>query len=585
MGGSPPELRKKRRGRTTFVAVILEPMTSANPSFREARDLLVDLGEDYFGARSAFVWPRPEKFNWALDWFEAELAAGEHGRKPALKVIGDSIETRSFADLARASSRLANGLRALGAARGDRLVMMLGNEPELWETMLAAMKLGVVLIPAMPQLGPADIADRLDRGRAKFIVARGADAEKFAGLGAEVERIAIGEEAAGWRPYASLMSPNDRFRPDGPTRADDPMLLYFTSGTTARPKLVLHTHATYPIGHLSTMFGLGLRPGDVHLNIASPGWAKHAWSSVFAPWNAGATIVALAGRFDVRETLDILVNHEVTVFCAPPTVWRMLIQEDLGRWKIALREANSAGEPLNPEVIDRVRRAWGLTVRDSYGQTETTMMIGNSPGQKVVAGSMGRALPGWRIALLDADGLEADQGEISLMLHPRPAGLMRGYLNETGEAAPEGDYYRTGDVASRDAEGYITYIGRADDVFKSSDFRLSPFELESALIEHAAVAEAAVVPAPDAMRHATAKAYITLASGWAADEATAASIFEHVRRRLSAYKRVRRIEFAELPKTASGKIRRVELRVREKALAERDERAEREFRIEDFPEG
>jgi len=560
-------------------------MTSAPPSFREARDLLVNLGEDYFGARSAFVWPRPEKFNWALDWFEAELAAGEHGRKPALKVIGDSVETRSFADLARASSRLANGLRALGAARGDRLVMMLGNEPELWETMLAAMKLGVVLIPAMPQLGPADIADRLDRGRAKFIVARGADAEKFAGLGAEVERIAIGEEAAGWRPYASLMSPNDRFRPDGPTRADDPMLLYFTSGTTARPKLVLHTHATYPIGHLSTMFGLGLRPGDVHLNISSPGWAKHAWSSVFAPWNAGATIVALGGRFDVRETLDILVKHAVTVFCAPPTVWRMLIQEDLRRWKVALREANSAGEPLNPEVIDRVRRAWGLTVRDSYGQTETTMMIGNSPGQKVVAGSMGRALPGWRIALLDADGLEADQGEISLMLHPRPAGLMRGYLNEEAEAAPEGDYYRTGDVASRDAEGYITYIGRADDVFKSSDFRLSPFELESALIEHAAVAEAAVVPAPDAIRHATAKAYITLASGWAADEATAASIFEHVRRRLSAYKRVRRIEFAELPKTASGKIRRVELRVREKALAERDERSEREFRIEDFPEG
>jgi len=560
-------------------------MSSVPPTFREARDLLLGLGDDYFGARTTFVWPRPERFNWALDWFEAELAAGEQGLRPALKVIGERVETRTFADLARASSRLANGLRAIGAKRGDRLIMMLGNEPALWETMLAAMKLGLVLIPAMPQLGPADIADRLERGRAKFIVARGADEGKFAGVGVEVERIAVGEKAEGWRPYESLLNPNVRFQPDGPTNASDPMLLYFTSGTTARPKLVLHTHATYPIGHLSTMYGLGLKPGDVHLNISSPGWAKHAWSSVFAPWNAGATIVALAGRFDPRETLDILVKHEVTVFCAPPTVWRMLIQHDLAQWKVKLREANSAGEPLNPEVIERVLGAWGLTVRDSYGQTETTMMIGNSPGQRIIPGSMGRALPGWRIALLDVDGLEGDQGEISLALHPRPVGLMRGYLNDEGEAAPEGDYYRTGDVASRNAEGYITYIGRADDVFKSSDYRLSPFELESALIEHAAVAEAAVVPAPDPVRYAAAKAYIALASGWAADGATAASIFEHVRKRLSAYKRVRRIEFADLPKTASGKIRRVELRTREKALAERGERAEGEFRIEDFPEG
>ena len=382
------------------------------------------------------------------------------------------------------------------------------------------------------------------------------------------------------------MSPNSRFEPDGPTRADEPMLLYFTSGTTARSKLVVHSHASYPIGHLSTMYGLGLRPGDVHLNISSPGWAKHAWSSVFAPWNAGACVVALAGRFEPRAALDALVEHSVTSFCAPPTVWRMLIQQDLGNWQVALREANSSGEPLNPEVIDKVRRAWGLTLRDSYGQTETTMMVGNSPGQKVIAGSMGRPLPGYRIALLDADGLESDQGEIALPLRPRAVGLMRGYLGEAGKPAPiEGAYYRTGDVASRDAEGYITYIGRADDVFKSSDYRLSPFELESALIEHDAVAEAAVVPAPDPVRFTTPKAYVVLAPGFEPTEATAASIFDHVRRRLSPYKRVRRIEFADLPKTASGKIRRVELRSRETALAEREERAEREFRIEDFPEG
>ncbi len=568
-----------------FLSTPLPPRT-APPTFREARDLLLALDDRYTAAMTQFVWPRPERFNWALDWFDAELAAGETVAKTALKVIGDNkVEIRSFGELSRSSASLANGLRALGARRGDRLLMMLGATPELWVTMLASMKLGLVLIPAMPQLSPADIGDRLERGQAKFLVAHGADAEKFAGVEEKVIRIAVGDAPDGWRPFASLMSPNARFQPDGPTRADDPMLLYFTSGTTARSKLVVHTHASYPIGHLSTMYGLGLKPGDVHLNISSPGWAKHAWSSVFAPWNAGATVVALAGRFEPRAALDVLVAHGVTSFCAPPTVWRMLIQEDLRSWKINMREIMSSGEPLNPEVIDRVRRAWGLTLRNSYGQTETTMMVANSPGQKVIAGSMGRPLPGYRIALLDADGLESDEGEIAVPLRPRPVGLTSGYADDTGgRAAVGGAYYRTGDVASRDAEGYLTYVGRADDVFKSSDYRLSPFELESALMEHDAVMEAAVVPAPDPLRFTTPKAYIVLATGFAPTAETAASIFAHVRERLSPYKRVRRIEFAELPKTPSGKIRRVELRGRETDLAEKGERAEREFRIEDFAE-
>ena len=559
--------------------------SSETPAFREARDLLLEMHDDYHGACAAFVWPRPERFNWALDWFDAELAGSEHGGKIALKVIGERVETRTFADLRLESARLANGLRALGAKRGDRLLMMLGVVPELWATMLAAMKLGLVLIPAMPTLGPADIADRLERGQAKYLIAHGADAEKFAAMGEDVQRVAVGPAPAGWRRYATLLG-SEFFTPDGPTRADDPMLLYFTSGTTARAKLVVHTHASYPIGHLSTMYGLGLKPGDAHLNISSPGWAKHAWSSFFAPWNAGAAIVALARRFDARETLDALVEHRVTTFCAPPTVWRMLIQHDLRKWKVALREVNAAGEPLNPEIIEQVRRAWGLTVRDFYGQTETTAMIGNSPGQRIVPGSMGRPLPGYRVTLIDADGLESDTGEIALPLRPRSAGLMSGYQNERGELTPiDGSYYRTGDVASRDAEGYITFIGRSDDVFKSSDYRLSPFELESVLIEHAAVAEAAVVPAPDPVRYTIAKGYIALAKGHAPDRATAAAIFKHMRARVSAYKLVRRIEFAELPKTISGKIRRVELRQRESALAERGERAQAEFRIEDFPEG
>ncbi len=561
------------------------PPRTEPPTFRQARDLLLALDDRYMAAKTQFVWPRPKTFNWALDWFDAELAAGQSGARTALRVIGETVQVRSFGELSNESARLANGLRAIGAKRGDRLLMMLGATPELWVTMLAAIKLGLVLIPAMPQLAPADIADRLERGRAKFLVAHGADAQKFDSVEDKIIRVAVGEAPEGWLPFVSLMSPNPRFAPDGPTPADDPMLLYFTSGTTARSKLVVHSHASYPIGHLSTMYGLGLKPDDVHLNISSPGWAKHAWSSVFAPWNAGATVIALAKRFEPRAALDALVGHGVTTFCAPPTVWRMLIQEDLKAWRVTLRQVMSSGEPLNPEVIEQVRRAWGLTLRDSYGQTETTMMVANPPGEKVIPGSMGRPLPGWRLALLDADGLESDQGEIALPLRPRPAGLMRGYADETGEAQPvEGAYYRTGDVASRDAEGFITYIGRADDVFKSSDYRLSPFELESALIEHDAVAEAAVVPAPDPMRFTTPKAYVVLAAGWAPDAATAASIFAHVRERLSPYKRVRRIEFAALPKTASGKIRRVDLRGRETDLADKGERAAGEFRIEDFPE-
>jgi acetyl-CoA synthetase len=552
-------------------------------SFKSARDLLLALRDNYEFARSGFQWPKMKRFNWALDWFDAELAKGDHGRKPALKVLGETVEALSFAELAESSARAANGLRALGAKRGDRLLLMLGNTPPLWIATLAAMKLGLILIPATTLLTGADIADRITRGRARFVVAEAAVADRFAGL--DVVRFAVRGSAPGWRDFAELLNASPNFASDGPTGADDPLLLYFTSGTTARPKLVLHSHTSYPVGHLSTMFGLGLKPGDVHLNISSPGWAKHAWSNVFAPWNAGACIVAMDKRFDARGVLDDLVAHEVTSFCAPPTVWRQLIQLPLEDWKVSLRELNSAGEPLNPEVIDRVRRAWGLPLRDSYGQTETTMMVGNPVGQRIAPGSMGRPLPGYRVALIDADGREADEGEIALPLNPRPLGLMRGYQEDDGALRPlEGEYYRTGDVAIRDAHGYITYVGRADDVFKSSDYRLSPFELESALIEHAAVQEAAVVPAPDPARLSVAKAYVVLAEGFARDRATALDIFRFLNERLAPYKRVRRLEFADLPKTISGKIRRVELRARETVLANTGDRAAEEFRIEDFPE-
>jgi acetyl-CoA synthetase len=342
------------------------------------------------------------------------------------------------------------------------------------------------------------------------------------------------------------------------------------------------------------VYWIGLQPGDVHLNISSPGWAKHAWSNVFAPWNAEATVLILGHeRFSAEVLLRALGEQGVTTFCAPPTVWRMLLQSDLTAADVTtLRECVAAGEPLNPEVIEQVRRAWGITVRDGYGQTETTAQVGNTPGQPVKLGSMGRALPGYPVVLVDpVAGAVGSEGELCLDLARRPLGLMTGYRDdpERDAAAMSGGFYHTGDVASRDEDGYLTYVGRTDDVFKASDYRISPFELESVLIEHEAVAEAAVVPSPDPVRLAVPKAYVTLAAGAAPSPETALAILAYARERLAPYKRVRRLEFADLPKTISGKIRRVELRTQETdrlgdaATAPPGPRGVTEFWEEDFP--
>jgi acetyl-CoA synthetase len=547
-----------------------------------ARDFLLAHRTDYAAAKAGFRWPAPEQFNFALDWFD--VIARERDRE-ALRIVGPApTVSRTYADLACASNRVANSLRVAGLRRGDTALLMLGNVEPLWVAMLAMMKLGAVMIPATTLLSADDLRDRLGRGGVKLVVAGAEHVPLFEAVGYRGARMSVGGRAQGWLAFEDSADASERFDPQGETRAYDPMLLYFTSGTTAQPKLVLHSHLSYPVGHLSTLYWLGLKPDDVHLNISSPGWAKHAWSCVFAPWLAEATVLVLNHpRFDAVTTLDALVEQGVTSFCAPPTVWRMLIQQDLKTWKTRLRETVGAGEPLNPEVIDQVRAAWGLTVRDGYGQTETTAQIGNTPGQAVVAGAMGRALPGYRILLLDPDGEEAEEGEISLALgEDRPAGLMLGYRLDDAIIPCEGAAYRTGDVAMRGADGMFTYVGRADDVFKASDYRISPFELESVLIEHAAVAEAAVVPSPDPTRLAEPKAFIALAPGAAADAATAASILAHARAALGPYKRVRRIEFADLPKTISGKIRRVELRRLEAQRRAAGERGPLEWIEEDF---
>ncbi|MEO6997524.1 MAG: AMP-binding protein [Terracoccus sp.] len=592
--------------------------TSATSAYRAARDQLLELRGQHERAVSEFAFPDVgPRFNWAVDWFDA-FARGND--RPALTIIDDggspdeTVTTLSFDLMSRRSDQVAAWLGTLGVRRGDAVLLMLGNQVELWDTMLGVMKLGAVLMPTTTAAGPGDLADRLERGGARAVIADSRETHKFDDVPGDYLRIAVptgtdagGTGGLGWLDLHDAYELTVGPAPHPETAPDDRLLLYFTSGTTSRPKLVEHTQQSYPCGHLTTMYWIGLQPGDVHLNISSPGWAKHAWSCFFAPWIAESTIfIYNFTRFDPAALLRVLTEHHVTSLCAPPTVWRMLINADLSAGPGSLREIVAAGEPLNPEVIARVHQAWGLHVRDGYGQTETTAIVGNTVGSPLKPGSMGRALPGCPVVLVDpitnepvavagprgddraADGTTAvSEGEICLDLTASPTLLMTGYQGDEQRNTDSmaGGFYHTGDVASIDADGYITYVGRTDDVFKASDYKISPFEVESVLIEHPAVAEAAVVPSPDPVRLAIAKAYIALVPGHEPDAEVARSILAHARARLAPWQRVRRIEFYELPKTISGKIRRVELRGRETELAASGAaQPELEWRVEQFPD-
>ncbi|WP_404370783.1 AMP-binding protein [Kytococcus sedentarius] len=584
-------------------------MSTPTAEFHAARDAVLALHDADDAAVDAFVMPRPTEFNWGLHHIDA-VAAGPRADTPALRIVdvvkdGTRTHQLTWAEVSATSSQMANHLRDNGVARGDRVLVMLGNQTELWQVMVGSIKLGAEVIPATTLLTPEDLTDRVARGKVKHVITNAYEARTFARVDGEFQRFAVcgdDETPEGWLRLEDFASAPTEFTPEAPTRADDTMLLYFTSGTTSEPKLVEHTHTSYTYGALSTMFWVGLRPGDVHVNISSPGWAKHAWSSLFTPWTAEATILVVnQPRFDAATLLQVLADEGATTFCAPPTVYRMLIQQDLAAWRdrLAIREMVGAGEPLNPEVIRAVEKGLGITIRDGFGQTETTAQIGNPPGRPVKPGSMGRPLPGYDVVLLDAaTGTEVtepgEEGELCLRLEGaggRPLGLMVGYhgdADRTAASMRDGAYH-TGDVAMRDADGYITYVGRADDVFKASDYRISPFEVESVLIEHELVAEAAVVPSPDPTRLAVPKAYVVLVEGTEPSREIAESILSYCRANLAPYKRVRRLEFGELPKTVSGKIRRVELKARENEFHpvgdDPTERAsEWEFWESDFPD-
>ncbi|MCW2776331.1 MAG: AMP-dependent synthetase and ligase, partial [Frankiales bacterium] len=415
--------------------------------FREARDQLLAWNGAHEEAVAGFRFPDVGPvWNWAVDWFDA---VARDNAAPALVIVRqDGARTEvSFADMAARSDRVAAWLLQQGVGRGDAVMVVLGNQVELWETMLGVMKAGAVIMPTTTALGSDDLADRVVRGDVRAVVCNPADTGKFDQVPGDYLRIAVGEQE-GWLDLGDAAALVDAVVAHPGTRPQDRLLLYFTSGTTSRPKLVEHTQVSYPVGHLTTMYWLGLRPGDVHLNISSPGWAKHAWSCLFAPWNAEATVFLCDyTRFDAAPLLGQLRGEDVTSFCAPPTVWRMLINADLGARPASLREAVGAGEPLNPEVIRQVERQWGLTIRDGFGQTETTAQIGNTPGSLVKPGSMGRPLPGVPTALVDPVTGEAVQGagegEICLDLSARPVPLMTGYQGdeERNAEAMAGGYY------------------------------------------------------------------------------------------------------------------------------------------------
>ena len=565
--------------------------TGPGAAFGAARDFLLTNATDYAEALKSFEWPRFSEFNWALDWFDGVLAT-RHADDRALWIVDGLGHEQSwtFGELSRRSDQFANWLRSRGVARGDRVLVQLGNQVELWESLLALMKLGAVAVPTSPLLPSAEVTGRIARADVGHVIVR---SDRTEGLPAGLTRIAVGRPVDGWCRYDDCRTEAGPFVPDGPTLADDPLLILFTPGTTGWAKAIVHTHVSYPVGHLTTMYWAGLRPGDVHLSVSSPGWTKHLCGNVFTPWNAAACVLVCAAPQPSPETLlRLLERCGVTTMCAPPKAWRTLAGADLADWRSRLprlRELVTISEPVGVSVVDRIRQAWNLTIREGYGQSEATALVGHTPGEPITLGAMGRPLPGCPVVLIDPlSGYPAapgEEGEICLDLARRPLGLMSHYLDAVEPvvagrmAVTRGRYYRTGDVALADERGYLRYLGRVEDVFSSAQYRISPVELEGVLVEHEAVGEAAVVGVPEAA-DALPKAYIDLAAGYRAGPETAREILRHARSHLPPYQRVRRLEFGPLPRTISGKVRRIELRERERG----GHRREHEYREEDFPD-
>ncbi|WP_205525419.1 acyl-CoA synthetase [Pyxidicoccus trucidator] len=531
---------------------------------------------DYEATRRDFRWERPEHFNFAADVVDRHARE----RPDALALLWSDEAGReqrfTWEELRRHSVHAARFLTGLGLHKGDRAFIVMPRVPEWWFLVLGCIRAGIVFMPGTPMLTVKDIRYRLVAADANAVIADVsclAHFEGLAGTGRVETWVAVGEGAPSpwvrYTPGAAGTGAHDAAFER--TRADDPLLIYFTSGTTGMPKMVLHTQASYGLGHeITGRYWLDLTPEDRHLTLSDTGWAKCAWGKLFGPWSQGACNVVydFRGRFEPAKLLEVLQSQQVTTFCAPPTAWRALVLQDLKGFDLSsLRHTVSAGEPLNPEVIDSWKEATGLHIREGYGQTETVMVVGMFPTVEPRAGSMGKPSPGFTVGVIDDAGREVadgQEGDIAVRVAPeRPVGLFQGYLNDDGAnaACRRGDWYVTGDRAVRDAEGYFWFVGRADDVIKTSGYRVGPFEVESALLEHAAVAESAVIGVPDDKIGQRIKAYVVLAPGHTASRELAKELQEHVKRTTAPYKYPRDVEFVtELPKTVSGKIRRAELR-------------------------
>lgn len=536
---------------------------------------------NYEHERATFRLEIPETFNFGVDVIDRWA---EDPTKLAMLWVDDTGQRAryTFADIRRESNRFASVLQKLGVRQGDGVMLVLPRLPQWHSIVVALMKLGAIPMPGTVLLTPKDYAYRINTASARVVIVDEANAAKVDTIRADCptleQGIVVGGTRPGWISYEAVMATADEVFTPAHTRGTDPAIVYFTSGTTGGPKMVLHTQASYPYAHVITgKYWLDLGPEDLHWNLSDTGWAKAAYSNLFGPWRMGAAVFIQhsTGRFDAQETLRLLAQYGITTFCAPPTAYRMMVLEDLQRYDLSkLRHCVGAGEPLNPEVIAAWQAGTGHIIYDGYGQTETTILVANYPCLEVKPGSMGKPLPGFDVAIIDAKRgtilPPGQEGDIAIRVKPqRPVGLFQEYWRNPEETsgAFRGDWYITGDRGLQDADGYLWFVGRADDVIISAGYRIGPFEVESALIEHEAVAESAVVASPDEMRGAVVKAFVILAPGYEPSPALAEALQEHVKQVTAPYKYPREIEFVtELPKTISGKIRRVELRQREEAL-------------------
>jgi len=538
---------------------------------------------DYEETYQNFSIEVPEFYNFGFDVIDA--LAKKDRNKLAMIWVNQKGEEKNFTfrQLMNLSNQAANMLLKYGINKGDRVIILLTRVPEWWIFAIACIKLGAVFCPCPTMLTGKDLKYRINAAKIKMIITDLENSPKVDEIANDcpslASRFVIDAELPGWISYPVELdypAPVSRYLVALPgmekTKSTDPMVIYFTSGTTGEPKMVLHNQAL-PLGHITTgKFWLDLRDNDLHFTLADTGWAKSSWGKFFGPWIQGSCILVYdtRGRFKATELLPVLEKYEVTTFCAPPTVYRMLILADLEKFDLTeLRHCVSAGEPLNPEVIRVWKEGTGLTIYEGYGQTELVLVIGTFPCMTAKPGSMGRPSPGWQIELQDEDcnpTPPGDVGRIAIRVKPRPVGLFDGYLNDpdANEAVFNGDFYYTGDKATVDEDGYYWFVGRDDDVIKSSGYRIGPFEVESALMEHPAVKEAAVVGSPDVIRGMIVKAFIVLKEEWEPTEQLVRDIQKFVKKTTAPYKYPRSIEFVDdLPKTISGKIKRNVLRDRE----------------------